>query len=837
MKTKKIGTLSLNINAPDFNYGAMLHSWAFQQYLLKHDHIEAEIIDYTMPKIEGWNRYNPKKSSINYCGPRKISGTREHYLSRAHKFDNFIKNHLLISKEKYTQKTISDASLPYDTILCESDVIWSTKRGKFDPVFFLSSPSMQNMKRIAYAPSMADARFSTEEENQLDVLLKNVHYISCRESFQKPLLERHTDQTVQHVVDPVMLLDAEDYEPITAPRILSHDYLLLYLPVDDNPDLRKNAIEYASAHNLKILEISTMLKNENNDLETCLPDAGIEEFLSAIKYADMVFTNSFHAICFSIIFSTPFYAFTRKLNGKVYDICDFFGLTNYYMSKDVFIEQPSMDMEAVHHTFKKLQAEGRDWLEHALNDELSAPQTEDYDAGAIRNMYDNTSFFPQLHRVSKKLLKRFKKKNVNILKKIKRKTKKIIRKIAKKLRIYKPAKKIIKNIKRNYDDLKWNHISNRVRNKTAIQENEIVVMTITDSFNCNPKYICQEILQRKLPYKITWLVDKTTDLSVFPDEIHTVYKNSLEALEKISSAKLWLDNGICFSEKYEKKPEQYHVQTMHGSLGIKRLNNSISSRNKTKHGREIIRRESFNTNYILTNSQFEEDVFNTVFWKDVPMHRIGHARTDILFSKDSDQISQIRDRLFQQYGIPVDKKIILYAPTHRKGLTVDDLHIDYIDFTAKLQEKYGEQYVVLLRIHKKTKKIILKELVWTPELREILFDVTSYPDIQELMLVTDIGITDYSSWIFDYVNSRKPGFIFATDLEKYNNVTGLYYPLEETPFPVATSYEELLQNALNFNQEVYLDKVEKFLSEKAAVDDGHSAARAVDLISYLMDSH
>ncbi len=150
-----------------------------------------------------------------------------------------------------------------------------------------------------------------------------------------------------------------------------------------------------------------------------------------------------------------------------------------------------------------------------------------------------------------------------------------------------------------------------------------------------------------------------------------------------------------------------------------------------------------------------------------------------------------------------------------------------------LQEKFGGEYVVMIRMHKKTKNIALgKELGGKPE-GKVLYDVTDYPDIQELMLVASIGITDYSSWIYDYVLTRKPGFIFATDLERYNTNTGFYYPLEETPFPICQSHGQLVEEIRRFDNGKYLQRVEGFLAEKQSVDDGASAKRIVDWIQGL----
>ena len=82
--------------------------------------------------------------------------------------------------------------------------------------------------------------------------------------------------------------------------------------------------------------------------------------------------------------------------------------------------------------------------------------------------------------------------------------------------------------------------------------------------------------------------------------------------------------------------------------------------------------------------------------------------------------------------------------------------------------------------------------------------------------------------------TRRPGFIFATDIEMYNNERGFYYPLETTPFPIATTNEELASNILNFDEKKYKSDVEEFLKEKGCIEDGHSSERVVDLIEKLM---
>lgn len=108
--------------------------------------------------------------------------------------------------------------------------------------------------------------------------------------------------------------------------------------------------------------------------------------------------------------------------------------------------------------------------------------------------------------------------------------------------------------------------------------------------------------------------------------------------------------------------------------------------------------------------------------------------------------------------------------------------------------------------------------------------------MQELIAVTDVAITDYSSWIYDFVLLRKPGFIFATDIGKYNNERGFYYPLEETPFPIAKNNDELIKNILTFENEGYQERVESFLIDKGCYEDGHASERVAELINEIMRS-
>ena len=144
-----------------------------------------------------------------------------------------------------------------------------------------------------------------------------------------------------------------------------------------------------------------------------------------------------------------------------------------------------------------------------------------------------------------------------------------------------------------------------------------------------------------------------------------------------------------------------------------------------------------------------------------------------------------------------------------------------------MKKRFGGEWKLLIRYHDNDKKgEKTKNTVRSAD----VIDVTDYADIQELLSFVDAGITDYSSWIYDFVNARRPGFIYARDIDLYNNERGFYFKLESTPFPVARNNDEMEQNILSFDEAAFVKKCDAFLAGKQSVDDGHSSERICDEI-------
>nr|MCR5066755.1 CDP-glycerol glycerophosphotransferase family protein [Erysipelotrichaceae bacterium] len=238
------------------------------------------------------------------------------------------------------------------------------------------------------------------------------------------------------------------------------------------------------------------------------------------------------------------------------------------------------------------------------------------------------------------------------------------------------------------------------------------------------------------------------------------------------------------------------------------------------------------TDCCITNSEFENEVMRSTYWPDTKLLEYGHARNDIFFDGYAEKRRQIRKDFLQQHNLPEDCKLLLYAPTFRDDDGFDAYGIDVEAVMDALRQRFGGQWYLMLRYHPVYRKIYARNNIINGS---NVIDVTLYPDMQEILTLADAGITDYSSWILDYVLQRKPGFLYASDIARYNKERGFYYPLTESPFPLAENNEQLIRNILEFNEEEYKEKVEQFLIGKGCVENGTASKKTVDYMLSLMN--
>ncbi|MEA2620442.1 MAG: teichoic acid ribitol-phosphate primase, partial [Chloroflexota bacterium] len=202
--------------------------------------------------------------------------------------------------------------------------------------------------------------------------------------------------------------------------------------------------------------------------------------------------------------------------------------------------------------------------------------------------------------------------------------------------------------------------------------------------------------------------------------------------------------------------------------------------------------------------------------------RLGIPRTDVFFGED--RLARTRARIRERYGLTDGRRVILYAPTFR-GDTVtaahatDDLEVDV------LRRALGEDHVLLVRLH----PFVRSRAAIGPELADFAIDVSDYPDINELMLISDVLVTDYSSAIYEFSLLDRPMAFFAPDHEAYERERGFYFEYRTgVPGPIFETTEAL---AAHLRAGVFdLERVDRFRRESFAIADGRSTERFSDAL-------
>ena len=139
--------------------------------------------------------------------------------------------------------------------------------------------------------------------------------------------------------------------------------------------------------------------------------------------------------------------------------------------------------------------------------------------------------------------------------------------------------------------------------------------------------------------------------------------------------------------------------------------------------------------------------------------------------------------------------------------------LPYEKIAEALEMRFGGEWACLVRLH--PRRVSPKQIEALKE--QPVTDATMYPDVQELLAAADAMVTDYSSAIFDFMLTKRPGFILAEDYDAYEQVRGFYYPLTDTPFPLAKTDAELLKQIVTLDEESYRQRIKDYLKEKGSV--------------------
>ena len=350
------------------------------------------------------------------------------------------------------------------------------------------------------------------------------------------------------------------------------------------------------------------------------------------------------------------------------------------------------------------------------------------------------------------------------------------------------------------------------------------------NYTGNPRYIYENMVKRGLDkeYECVWFFLDTD--TVIPGNGKKIRSNYFAFFYYLMRAKFWV-----FDSRQPrfmvKKKKTIFIQTWHGTplkklaLDMDRMNMAGNQNIDTYHA--SFRNACADWDYLVSQNRFSTNIFRSCFdFKNRPMLEIGYPRNDVLFEKNNENdINELK----KQLGLPLDKKIILYAPTwrdndfHKKGVYKFSTQIDF----DRMQQEFSDDYCMIVKYH----YLVSENIDWSPY-KGFVYTFDETKDIAWLYLVSDILITDYSSVMFDYSLLNRPMLFFAYDLEEYkNNLRGFYFDfINEIPGPISQDTETLIHDLKNYDETQWESKYQQYHEKFNGVDDGTASEQIVDLI-------
>lgn len=338
-------------------------------------------------------------------------------------------------------------------------------------------------------------------------------------------------------------------------------------------------------------------------------------------------------------------------------------------------------------------------------------------------------------------------------------------------------------------------------------------------YSDSPKAICEVLRQSGEDLDLVWLCKDEAAAKTLPEGVRAVPAKGLKKVRAMASAKVWVDN----CRKYEsiKKKSQIYMQTWHG-FALKKIEADVADKLERDYT-EACKRDSAQCDVIVSGSGFMTKLYRESFWYQGTVLSTGTPRNDIFYTDHS----ELHAKVCKSFGLPTDRKLALYAPTFRDNHAVDAYRLDVDMVRRKCEENFKGKWSVLIRLHSNVAS--LSEGLFFYDADRLL-DATSYPDMQELLCVADLLITDYSSSMFDYALTGKPVVQFATDIEEYQKDRDFYFRLDQLPFPLARSNEEL-ETILTDLQPLWTSSAwADFTRKNEFCEDGQASIRCAALI-------
>lgn len=380
-------------------------------------------------------------------------------------------------------------------------------------------------------------------------------------------------------------------------------------------------------------------------------------------------------------------------------------------------------------------------------------------------------------------------------------------------------------------------IYNKIKSQTPTEPHTIIFESFMGrSYSDSPKAVYEWMLgdERFNDYHFVWALraERLDDINTHPAlaKAEIVQTGTPEYYRAYARAGIWLSNSR-LPAYLQPTDDQKYIQTWHGTA-LKKLGYDIKhdGGNAMYTQTELRRKNDLDADRyysMVSPSPFMTKVYQSAFNleqinPDSQIWETGLPRNDRLSNYTDADTRKIKKSL----GVPQGKKVVLYTPTWRDnqhsagiGYTYDNqLDFDY------LHKQLGDDYVILYRTH-----YFIANQLDLSQYDGFVYNVSNYEDVNDLYIISDMLITDYSSTFFDYAILRRPIIFFMFDLANYrDNLHGFYLPLASLPGPITQTVAELA-DAIKHPQPVDA-KYQQFIQTYCPYDDGHASQRLANKI-------
>ncbi len=356
-----------------------------------------------------------------------------------------------------------------------------------------------------------------------------------------------------------------------------------------------------------------------------------------------------------------------------------------------------------------------------------------------------------------------------------------------------------------------------------LKKNCILIYSLKQKgYSCNLKYLDEYIrTYEKETFDVTWIVNRSEDYECLKERgIPVEWLHSKEHFRLRHKAGIVITNDEFYAGCIKRRGQRY-VNTWHGGINYKKIGyEGVAFASWLQ--KHIFKMSNPQPDCFLAGSQsFLDSTSKAFHFSQDVFFETGLPRNDVLVNENEEKKEKVRN----QFELAQEDRVLLYAPTFRSGGISPETKLDFATLKNVLEERFGGNWKIFIRQH------YFVEVSEEKERGEWIRDVSEEEDMQELMLISDAMISDYSSCMWDFSLTGRPCFVLAEDLRTYEGEDRSFFVLPDIwPYPISESSEELYGKIRHFDKTEYEEKVKKHHKEMGNFERGKSCENVLKIL-------